>query len=52
MKTSFHKAFAPAAAAPPAPTPLAQAAGVFADQDLDPRFKAEIMKEKGAAWTS
>jgi len=25
---------------------LAHAAGIFADQDVDPRFKAKIMKEK------
>ena len=50
MTTSNRKAFAhfafTVAVALLATTQLAHAAGVFADQDVDPRFKAKIMKEK------
>jgi hypothetical protein len=47
---SSRKAFAlfavTVAVAVLATTQLAHAAGLFADQDVDPRFKAKIMKEK------
>jgi hypothetical protein len=50
MTTSSRKPFALFAAtvviALLASTQLAQAAGIFADQEVDPRFKAKIMKEK------
>jgi len=50
MTTSNRKAFAhfafTVAVALLATTQLAHAAGLFADQDVDPRFKAKIMKEK------
>lgn len=50
MITSPRKSFvlfaATVAVALLAASQLAQAAGIFADQDVDPRFKAKIMKEK------
>ena len=46
MKTSFLKTFALATVALVATTQIAHAAGLFAEQDVDPRFKAKIMKEK------
>jgi hypothetical protein len=45
MKTFFLKSFGLAVVALAA-SQFAHGAGVFADQDVDPRFKAKIMKEK------
>lgn len=42
----FGHLLALAAAALVAASPVAHAAGLFADQDVDSRFKAKIMKEK------
>ena len=46
MKTSFLKTLALAAVTMLATTQVAHAAGLFANQEVDPRFKAKIMKEK------
>ena len=46
MKTSLPKTFALAAVAVLATVQFAHAAGLFADQDVDPRIRAKIMKEK------
>ena len=46
MKTSFLKTLALATMTMLATTQFAHAAGIFANQDVDPRFKAKIMKEK------
>ena len=46
MKTSFLKSIVLAALATLATTQFAHAAGIFADSDVDPRFRAKIMKEK------
>jgi hypothetical protein len=48
MNMPSHKAFVlfAVAVAVLATTQFAHAAGMFADQDVDPRFKAKIMKEK------
>ena len=46
MTSSFLKTFALAAVAVLATTQFVHAAGLFDDQDVDPRFRAKIMKEK------
>jgi hypothetical protein len=46
MRTSFLKSVGLAAMALLAMTQVAQAAGLFAGQEVDPRFRAKIMKEK------
>ena len=46
MKTSLIRIAALAAMTVVSTTQFAHAAGLFADQDVDPRFRAKIMKEK------
>ena len=46
LTLSLGRLLALAAAALVATSPAAHAAGLFADQDVDPRFKTRIMKEK------
>lgn len=46
MKSAFLRNSALAAVALVATTQIAHAAGLFAEQDVDPRFRAKIMKEK------
>ncbi|HEV7912628.1 MAG TPA: hypothetical protein VGP22_02585 [Albitalea sp.] len=46
MKTSLSKTFALAAMAVSAMFQSAHGVGLFGDQDVDPRIRAKIMKEK------
>ena len=46
MNISLPKTFALAAVAVLSTISSAQAAGLFGDRDVDPRFRAKIMKEK------
>jgi hypothetical protein len=46
MQFSFLRSFSLGAVVVLAMTQCAHAAGLFADQDIDPRFRAKIMKEK------